>query len=215
MLQGDTALARQRLDESLNVRTKLGEKLTAADSRSAAGARGARRGPHRGRRTAGPGRRRHLRAPGRAGWSCDGAGALARAMLAAGRGDAALAEAKRAQALVGQSQNDRRQTGDVDYGGPSPGPVAPQNAAQAVAELERAHAQATALGLVPLRFEASLALAEVAAARTGPAADARFAALEKEARSRGFGLVAIASRCGASDQAEVACCFRMEWTPPA
>jgi hypothetical protein len=56
--------------------------------------------------------------------------------------------------------------------------------------LERAQAQATSLGVVPLRFEASLAIAELAARTERASAGPRFAALEQEARARGFGLVA-------------------------
>ena len=52
------------------------------------------------------------------------------------------------------------------------------------------------LGLVPLRLDASLALAEVTAVTDRASADARFAALEKEARELGFG--GIAARAAAA-----------------
>lgn len=111
-------------------------------------------------------------------------------MLAVGRADAALAEANRAQALVRKSQNEFVKLTATITVGRIQGRSQPRSAAQAVTLLEGAEKQAAARGLLPLRFEASLALAEIAVTSDEAETDARLAALEKEARSRGFGLVA-------------------------
>ena len=70
------------------------------------------------------------------------------------------------------------------------GVARPQEARAAIAAVERAQAQAASLGVLPLRFEASLALAELGARTDRAASDARLATLQQDARSRGFGLVA-------------------------
>ena len=116
--------------------------------------------------------------------------ALARALMAAGRGDAAMAEARRAQQLVGKTQNVIVKLATAITVDRVQGLSRSQNARTAIADLERAHAQATAMGLVPLALEASVAIAEVTARSDRPAAEARLAALEKEARTRGLGGIA-------------------------
>jgi len=116
--------------------------------------------------------------------------ALARSLLALGRADAALAEANRAQELVGKSPHEFARLTAAITAGRVQGRLLPKSAAQAVKLLEGAEERAATLGMVPLRFEASLALAEIAALANAPDADARLVALEKEARARGFGLVA-------------------------
>jgi hypothetical protein len=116
--------------------------------------------------------------------------ALARALLAAGKTDAAVAEAKRAQALLAKTQNVIVQMAVTIAGSRVQGLARPQEARAAIAAVERAQAQAASLGVLPLRFEASLALAELGARTDRAASDARLATLEQDARSRGFGLVA-------------------------
>ncbi len=59
-----------------------------------------------------------------------------------------------------------------------------------MARLEDGEAEASRLELALLRFEAALALAEIAARSNYPDGDARLATLEQDARSRGFGLIA-------------------------
>jgi eukaryotic-like serine/threonine-protein kinase len=196
LLQGETALARKHLEESLAVRTKLGEKLTAADSRSELALVALADG-----RAADAERLAHDAV---AAYEHQGApdghamarAALARALMAAGRADVALAEAKRAQALVGNSQNIVVKLATSVTAARIQGLSRSQNARTAVAELERAQAQASALGLVPLRFEALLVLAEITARSDPASADVRFAALEKEARERGFRGVAARAAAG-------------------
>jgi hypothetical protein len=116
--------------------------------------------------------------------------------MAAGRGDAALAEAKRAQALAGKSQNAVVKLATSITAARIQGLSRSPGAGAAVAELERAQAQASTLGLVPLRLEALLGLAEITARLDRAAADLRFAALEKEAGERGFGGVAARAAAG-------------------
>ena len=60
----------------------------------------------------------------------------------------------------------------------------------ALAALQDAEAQARSLGMVHLGFEAALVQAEIAARQHRADADARLAAVVKDARTRGFGWIA-------------------------
>ena len=60
----------------------------------------------------------------------------------------------------------------------------------ALAALQDAEAQARSLGMVHLGFEAALVQAEIAARQHRADADARLAAVVKDARTRGFGSIA-------------------------
>ena len=170
--------------------TKLGEKLTAADSVAAlalvALAEGRIPDAERLAKESVAAYERQDAPDGHA----MARAALARALLAAGRGDAAMAEARRAQELVGKTQNVIVKLATAITVDRVQGLSRSQNARTAIADLERAHAQATAMGLVPLALEASVAIAEVSAQADRPAAEARLAALEKEARTRGLGGIA-------------------------
>jgi len=190
LMRGETALARTRLQESLDVRTKLGEKLTLADSSSALAIVALADG-----RTADAERLARAAVAAYEGQNVpDGhalaRAALARALLAAGKTDAAMAEAKRAQALLAKTQNVIVQMAVTIAGSRVQGVARPQEVRAAIAAVERAQAQAASLSVMPLRFEASLALAELGARTDRAGSDARLATLEQEARSRGFGLVA-------------------------
>ena len=189
-LRGDTALARTRLQESRDVRTKLGEKLTAADSVGALAlvALAEGRVPD-AERLAKESVAAYERQDAPDGHAMARA-ALARALMAAGRGDAAMTEARRAQELVGKTQNVIVKLATAITVGRVQGLSRSQNARTAIADLERAHAQATAMGLVPLALEASVAIAGLSVQADRPAAEARLAALEKEARTRGLGGIA-------------------------
>jgi len=75
------------------------------------------------------------------------------------------------------------------------GLVQPASATAALATLQDAEAQARSLGMLHLGFEAALVQAEIAARQHRTDADARLAALIKDARTRGF--VSIAARASA------------------
>ena len=124
--------------------------------------------------------------------------ALARSLMAAGRADAALAEATRAQEAARTTPNVLVKLSVTVAAGRIRGLSLPGSAPQAIAALEAAEKQAATLGLVPLRFEASLALAEVTAKSDRALGDARLVALEKDARAHGLGL--LASRAAAARQ---------------
>ena len=115
---------------------------------------------------------------------------LATAIAAAGRSDAALAEAERARSLMRESPNVMARLAVTIAGSRIQAVARPAQAKEAVARLENAEAEASRLDLALLRFEAALALAEIAARSNHPDGDARLAALERDARSRGFGLIA-------------------------
>ena len=123
--------------------------------------------------------------------------ALARALMAAGRADAALAEAKRAQALVGKSQNIVVKLATSVTAARIQGLSRSQNARPARSPSSSARRRRRQhWGSCPLRLEALLGLAELTARSDRAAADARFAALEKEARERGFRGVAARAAAG-------------------
>jgi len=73
------------------------------------------------------------------------------------------------------------------------------SAPQATSALDAAEKQAATLGLVPIRFEAALALGEVTAQSNRASGDARLAVVEKDARAHG--LAQLASRAAAARQA--------------
>lgn len=190
LLQGDPAVARQRLEESFEVRTKLGEKLTAADSRSGLALVALAEG-----KTADAERLAREAVATYEGQDAPDGQAMAhlvhaRVLMAAGKTDAAIAEAKRAQASAARSQNVVVKLAASVASARIQGLSRSQSASAAAAELDRARTQASSLGLVPLRLDAALARAEVDAASNGASADARLVALEKEARGLGFGGVA-------------------------
>ena len=203
-LRGDTALARTRLQESRDVRTKLGEKLTAADSVAALALVALAEGRVAGRRAAGEGIRRRVRAAGRAGWPCDGAGGVGSGVDGGRpwrRGDG---RGRRAQELVGKTQNiivklataitvaesrgcrDRRTPGP-----PSPTSSAPRH--------RRRH-----MGLVPLALEASVAIAEVSAQADRPAAEAPACRARERGAHSGARRYRRAGGRGAPDDSTVA-----------
>ena len=145
-----------------------------------AGARRARRGQDRGRRTAGAGRRRARTSTRTRRMVMRMARtALARALMAAGRVDGALAEADRADALVRDAQNVLAKLTVAIPAARILARARPRSTAEAVAHLEAAGKQATALGLVPLGYDASLALAEVIAQSDRGAAEVRLCGARK------------------------------------
>ena len=188
LMQGDLALARRRHQEALDMRTALGEKGTAAESRAAlaglalaegqpaaAEAHGA--GSHRGLRGS-DGERQRGHGPRRAG---PGAG---------GDRDASrppLREASRARALVKDSQNAMARLPVAVAAAQVEAASAPRDAVRA---LEAARREAEQLGIPRAAFEARRALADVER-RTSPGSSAAtLASLRKDAAARGFNLFA-------------------------
>ena len=190
LAQGDTALARTRMEESFAVRRKLGEKVTAAESQL-----GLARVALADRRTADAERLAREAVSIVTGQNTPDIEATARTVLAtaiaaAGRSDAAFAEAERARSLMRESPNVVARLAVTIAGSRIKAVARPAQAKEAVARLESAEAEASRLDLALLRFEAALALAEIAARSNHPDGVARLAALEQDARARGFGLIA-------------------------
>lgn len=183
--QGSTGEARKKHEEALALRTQLGEKGTAAESRLALAhvLLDAGDPEHASRMAADAAGELGLQgAPG------NQALALATAALAAeARGDAAGArEAIDRATLLMQGTQDLRARLTVEMvAARLDRTAAPEKALQDVA------IQAGRAGLLDVRLEADLALAERAARQDG---GARLAALQKEAESLGYG--AIARRAG-------------------
>ena len=112
---------------------------------------------------------------------------LALALAAQGRQPAAAREASRARALMKESQNAMARLPVAIAAARVEAATAPRDAVRA---LERARQEAEKLGIPRPAFEARRALAEVER-RTAPAsATATLAALRKDAAARGFRLFA-------------------------
>lgn len=201
--QGNLAEARRRHEAALGLRTTLGEKATAAESKLAMAELDLGAGDASGRDRAAAHAEAAAQEFARQGAADSQALALSLGALAAnagGNGRQAQQEIARASALVGGMQ-DLRTRLTVALRAARLRPA--NEALPAAAELRAVAAEAARAGLLELRLEADLALAEAilraapAAAAGAAGADHRtpIAALEIEARAKGFG--AIANRCAA------------------
>jgi eukaryotic-like serine/threonine-protein kinase len=186
--EGNVAEARQQHEEALALRTQLGEKGTSAESQLALAGVLLDSGD-----TAHSADLAHAAEEemSRQGAASDQARALAlTALTAQGRGDNAAARAAlgRATALV-QGSQDLLSHLTVELAAarvsPSPEPVL-----QSIAE------RATRAGLLEVRLQAELALAQRAAQGKGGDGGAKLEALQKEAESLGYGAIAKKAKSG-------------------
>jgi tetratricopeptide (TPR) repeat protein/tRNA A-37 threonylcarbamoyl transferase component Bud32 len=186
--EGNVAEARQQHEAALALRTQLGEKGTSAESQLAlAGILLDSGDTARSADLA----RAAAEELGRQGAASDQARALAlTALTAEGRGDAAAARNAlgRAMALV-QGSQDLLSHLTVELAaarlGRSEAPVL-----QSIAE------RATRAGLLDVRLQAELALAQRAAQGKGGDGGAKLAALQKEAQALGYGAIARKAKSG-------------------
>ncbi|HJZ85218.1 MAG TPA: tetratricopeptide repeat protein [Polyangia bacterium] len=187
--RGQLQAARKRHDEALAMRVELGEKGAAAESRLALAALSIEDGQAA---QAEPPLRAAL-AEFQAQKAVDdeamAEATLARALAALGRHTEALEAIERAGALAKKSESR-----DVRFGvGIAAARVRarPGEVAAAQKQLESVLEEAGRLGFVAAQLEARLALGELQA-KSGERAPARtrLLALEREARGRGFGLIA-------------------------
>lgn len=198
--EGKLAEARQRHEEALGLRTTLGEKGTAAESRLALATLGLEAGDAV---RAGDGAEETAKEFARQGVGDHQALALSLSALAwRARGDGRRAREAidRATALLAGNQDLRaRLTVELRAArirsAAGPGGLAgrPRGGKQADQAVLGALEEAKRAGLLELRLEAELALAE--SARDRADLRARAAALEQEARAKGYAL--IAGKCAA------------------
>jgi serine/threonine protein kinase/tetratricopeptide (TPR) repeat protein len=198
--EGDLAGARTRHEEALAIRRDLGERINEGESRVALGALSIEEG--RPGDAEAPARDAAAlfgkeQAPDKEGLAL---ALLARALLAQGRSAEALEAAERAAALTTKSQNPHVR---VSVAAATARVRAARGLGrQALAALDASHGAAARLGLVGLQLETQLAMGEIEAAMGKvEAGRARLAQLEKDARARGFGLVARKSAAARVDQA--------------
>jgi tetratricopeptide (TPR) repeat protein len=187
LMQGDLALARRRHQEALDMRTALGEKGTAAESRAAL----ARLALDEGQPAAAEAMAREAIAVFENQMANDNEatarGVLALALAGQGRQPAAAREASRARALVKDSQNALARLPVAIAAAQVEAASAPRDAVRA---LEAARREAEQLGIPRAAFEARRALADVER-RTSPGSSAAtLASLRQDAAARGFNLFA-------------------------
>ena len=187
--QGDLVGARQAQEEALEIRTKMGEKSNVRESRLALALLAIELGHAADAEQ--PVREvivetREARAPDT---EIAAEIILARSLLEQGKTGAAETEIKRAQELAAQSEN-RLNKIAVEIAG------ARVNAAQGKVGEARAQAQsalrdATSIGVVPYELEARLALGQTEMkSRNAVAGRAQLQSLAKDAKAKGFGLIA-------------------------
>jgi tetratricopeptide (TPR) repeat protein/tRNA A-37 threonylcarbamoyl transferase component Bud32 len=186
---GDLAAARQRYEAALALREELGEagvalgiRLALADLSLEGGRAAEAEAP--ARRAAADAEKAGLADPG-----AEAHALLARALLAQGQRDGARQAAERALQLSAKTENTSvRRT--VALAAARVRAATGEPAAGLVRELERALADATRAGLFGPQLHLRLAMGEILVRAGDPAGRARIAELEKDAREKGFLLVA-------------------------
>ena len=186
-VEGDLAAARRLHQDALAVRTELGEKGTAAESRAALAALALEEG-----RAADAERLARDAIGTFAGQAAPDNEATARAtlalaLLAQGRTAPATREIERAQVLV---RNPQHVLARFPVSIAAARVRGTSNVAAALAELESLRADAAARGIPRYELEARRAAAEVEGRRSLAAGATRSAALRRDAAARGFGLFA-------------------------
>jgi len=188
--QGDLAASRRHHEEALRIREGLGQKVRAAESRLALASlsldegRAAEAEPV-ARETAEVFRAEKMGDLEGSAWLV-----LTRSLVAQGKADMARQAAQDASRLLRPSQDRTTRLflaiavarAEAAAGGPS--------AARASEKLAAAVAEAAGMGHVALELEARLALAEVEARSGRRSARDHAAQLERDARAKGFGLIA-------------------------
>jgi tetratricopeptide (TPR) repeat protein len=190
--KGDLKVARQRYDEAAALLAAAGDRLTLADVRVGQARIELLEGAADKALALARESEEVARAEGAAATGALAQVVIAEALLAQGqRGPAeAAATAAREQAVASQERRARwgaaRAAAEVKAQG-----GAPADRAAAIVDLDRAGAEATKAGYPGVALEMSLAAGQIekAAGRT-QAADARLSRVAKEARQRGFGLIA-------------------------
>jgi hypothetical protein len=187
LMRGDMSLAKRRHNDALAIRTKLGERGTAAESRSALAILALEEGrAAEAEKLAGeaitvfaaqsaPGNEAMARA------------ALAMALLAQDRRAPAAREIERAQSLV---KNPQHVLARLPVQIAAARVSSRANPGAALATLEAVRAEAVKRGIPRSEFEARRAIAEIEGRRSLSAGAKLIEALRKDATARGFGLFA-------------------------
>jgi serine/threonine protein kinase/tetratricopeptide (TPR) repeat protein len=190
--QGRLAEARSRVEQQVEILKELGEGLRAPESRIAA----ARLALEEGRFAEAEGVTREALEAFAKNESADEEAkawaVLAQSLVPQGKRPEALEAVTRATALSQKSRDPLvRLTVAITASRLRADSRTPSDVREALRTLESARAEARRAGRVGLRFEAELALGEIElASGRSAAARARLEQLERDARTRGFGLVA-------------------------
>ncbi len=187
--QGDLAEARKAHEEALDIRTKMGEKSTVGESRLALALLAIEQG--HAAEAEQPAREvvvqtRQERVPDT---EIAAELVLARSLLEQGKPAAAEKEINRAQALAAQSEN-RLNKIAVKIASARVS-AAQHRFAEARSQAQLALRDATNIGVVPYELETRLVLGEIEVqSGNGSAGRAQLQSLSKDAKSKGFGLIA-------------------------
>jgi tetratricopeptide (TPR) repeat protein len=187
LAEGNLAGARKNHEEALAIRRELGEKRSVAESQLDLGVLAL----EEGQPTEAEGLiRKALDEFQRERGAAEARGhvVLAQALLAQNRTQDAEKAIERATELAGKSETLRARLSVAITGARVL--AASGQSGEALGRLEAVLAETKKTGLVPLQFEARLALGEVEVKSFGTAGRDRLRALEKDARVKGFGLIA-------------------------
>jgi tetratricopeptide (TPR) repeat protein/TolB-like protein len=188
--RGDLGAARKHHEEAARIREALGQKARAAESRLAL----ATVSLDTGQAAAAEAVARETADVFRAEKMGDLEGAarlvLARSLAVQGKGSDARQAVQEASRLLSASQDRAVRLSLAIAAARVDGAAADPGAASSAERLVAAAAEATRMGHVALELDARLALAEVEVRNARPQARERALQLEKEARAKGFGLIA-------------------------
>lgn len=188
--RGELAAARRHHEEAARIREELGQKARVAESRLALASVSLDEGAAAAaaaaaRETIEVFRTEKMRDLEGSAWLVVG-----RCLVAQGNGGGARQAVQEATRLLGESQNRTTRLALAIAVARADGVAAGPGAARVAERLAAAAAEARAMGHVALELEARLAGAEVDVRNARPQAQDRAAALEKDARERGFALIA-------------------------
>ena len=187
LVQGDLGLARQRHQEALDMRTALGEKGTAAESRAALAVLALEEGQAANAEALSREAIAVFEGQMASDNEANARAVLALALAAQGRQPAAVREAARARALVKESQNAMARLPVAIAAARVDAAAAPRDALRA---LDAARREAEKLGIPRPVFEARRAQAEIERRTSAASSAATLASLRKDAAARGFTLFA-------------------------
>lgn len=186
-MRGDFALAKQRHNDALAIRQALGERGTAAESRSALAALALEEGRSSDAEKLASEAAAVFAAQSAPDNEAMARAVMAQAMLAQARAAAAAREIERAQALVKSPQHVLAR---LPVSIAAARVTAASNPGAALTALEAVRADAVRRGIARSEFEARRAIAEIEGRRSLTAGAKLIEALRKDAQARGFGLFA-------------------------
>ncbi|HUP47768.1 MAG TPA: serine/threonine-protein kinase [Thermoanaerobaculia bacterium] len=197
--RGELVAARDRYQQALAIQNEIGDKLGAAETRAVLAGLAVEEGRAAEAEKTARESEEILRTEGAAEQSVLPLTVLIDALVAQGKQTEARQVADRAWKTAGKSEDRRlRFTVAVSRARAISASGKPDDIDAAVGALEDTIAEASRTGFVSSELAARLALGEVELAAGRPSAKRRLAALEREAKAKGFGRVARRAAAGAA-----------------